>query len=494
MDAPVVVVGTGPSGAMAAHVLTERGVPAVVLESGTRFPGGRLVKAFGRTVWRQHARKSATPQFTPTGDPSTTWFADYAPGGLSNHWTGAVPRYAPEDFREGAKLGAAYAWPITYEDVSPFYRWSEQTLVISGTTTNHPAVPAGSIAHSSRLSRDWQQLAERAGTHAGSIMPVPLAAGSPWGVFARSTPFNSYASLLEPAAKRAPCSVRLGAHVTRLNWDPGQARVSSVDYIDRSTRQEGRIEASAVILAAGAVNSARILLSSTSNAFPTGLGNSSGLVGAYLHDHPVHMFSLNLGRSLTRLGHIAYLTRLPYDDAEPLSAAQCTMGGRMSHRDRVLAALPLKTSELGVIVFGTMQPLLCNRVSLSPHLRDDFDVPVPDIRIHFASRDTRTAYDAESRLVGLFDELGLHPRVRWRLPQISPGAAVHFAGTARMHASPEFGVVDGLSRLHECPNVIVGDASVFTTCVEKNPTLTAMALAARAADALSGRLRSGHAY
>ena len=333
-------------------------------------------------------------------------------------------------------------------------------------------------------------MAASAAAKGETIMPVPLAAGSKWCVLARGTAFNSYHRVLRPLERANGIQVRAGAHVTRLVWDAARGRVSGVDYVDRLTARGGHVEAAAVVLAAGPINTPRILLSSTSNTFPSGLGNQAGLVGAYLHDHPHHGFELELRRPLTRLGHIAYLARAPYDSSKPLSAAQCTLGARGSLSERALSALPLKSTRLGVIVFGTMRPTMHNRVSLSVSEVDGFGLPVPDIKIAFAQSDVRSAHDGESRLVELLDAFGLAPTLKWRVQTPVPGSSVHYAGTARMHSSSEFGVVDGLGALHHCPNVVVADASVFTTCVEKNPTLTAMALSARAADALAPRLMS----
>ena len=110
MTAPVVVIGSGPSGAMAAFALHSRGIPTVVLESGSEVPSGQLVRAFGRTIWRRPARMGPPMPFAVSGDPATLWFSDYAVGGLSNFWTGAVPRFAPGDFSDGAELGPEYVW------------------------------------------------------------------------------------------------------------------------------------------------------------------------------------------------------------------------------------------------------------------------------------------------------------------------------------------------------------------------------------------------
>ena len=115
----VVVIGSGPAGAMAARELVRSGLPVTMLESGTASPRGLLIRAGGRNVFRRGVGAEAhDDDYVATGNPSTDWCYHLAPGGLTNQWTGAVPRFAPEDFLEGARLDERYVWPVTYEPSS----------------------------------------------------------------------------------------------------------------------------------------------------------------------------------------------------------------------------------------------------------------------------------------------------------------------------------------------------------------------------------------
>src|SRR5437762_3387725 len=105
-----VVIGSGPSGATAALTLLENGVPVTLLESGTAFPSGLIVRAFGRNLYRKWADEPQCYSYVASGDPMTEWYSALAPGGLSNLWTGAVPRFAPDDFFEGERLHERYRW------------------------------------------------------------------------------------------------------------------------------------------------------------------------------------------------------------------------------------------------------------------------------------------------------------------------------------------------------------------------------------------------
>ena len=109
----VIIIGTGPSGAMAALQLSRRGIPVTLLESGSSFTKGFLLRVMGKTVYRRQPELENGDGHISSGDPRAAWFHNLSPGGLSNQWTGAVPRFAPEDFYEGARLHEKYRWPIS---------------------------------------------------------------------------------------------------------------------------------------------------------------------------------------------------------------------------------------------------------------------------------------------------------------------------------------------------------------------------------------------
>ena len=163
----VVVIGSGPAGAMAARELVRRGLPVTMLESGTASPRGLLVRAGGRNVFRWGVEAEAhDDDYVATGNPSTDWCYHLAPGGLTNQWTGAVPRFAPQDFHEGERLDERYVWPVTYDELAPFYDDAESVLQITGGAQDVSGLPGGHVDHTRRLPADWQavkQVAAAAG-------------------------------------------------------------------------------------------------------------------------------------------------------------------------------------------------------------------------------------------------------------------------------------------------------------------------------------------
>jgi len=174
--------------------------------------------------------------------------------------------------------------------------------------------------------------------------------------------------------------------------------------------------------------------------------------------------------------------------AQPLHAASCTLGNSSSV-DRVLSLTPTKTDHFGVALFGTMVPLERNYVRSHPTEKEEFGLPKLDVHIRFDD-DMRTNLTAAcERLVAILDSAGYPAAIQGDVPTLRPGNSVHFGGTVRMHESPRYGMLNAWNRLHAVENVVVADASSFTTGPEKNPTPTVMALAARAADRLASDLR-----
>src|SRR4051794_19644431 len=119
-DRSVIVIGSGPCGAMAALTLLNEGIPVTMLESGERFPGGLLIRLMGRNVYRRRPPLAEDRNHTSSHGGDVVWYRSLVPGGLSNYWTGAVPRFTPEDFFEGERLHEQYRWPVSYDNLVPY--------------------------------------------------------------------------------------------------------------------------------------------------------------------------------------------------------------------------------------------------------------------------------------------------------------------------------------------------------------------------------------
>jgi choline dehydrogenase-like flavoprotein len=476
---------------MAAHELVRRGIPTVMLESGTRPPRGALVRVAGRNIFRLDDPVAPSgDDFEATGDPDTRWTFNLAPGGLSNQWTGAVPRFAPEDFTEGERLHERYRWPLRYDELAPFYAEAERHLEVTASPGDLPALPAGVAAHVRHLPADWRVVARTALEHGQGFTVLPLADGPPWLLARRSTAFNSFSAIVQRLQGSRLFELRTGAHALSAEWSGGKRRIEAVVYHDRARASEYRLSADAVVVACGALRSTKFLFNSACPDFPDGIGNGEGLLGRYLHDHPKEWWSFETDRPVSRLSPAAYLTRQPYDSSPPLLATSWTLG-LASPRDRLLSLTPVRTRRVGVQVFGTMRPTEDRFVRPHRDKVDEFGRPQLEVCIRFADDEVANVVASREHLVGVMAAAGYRCRLDPVVPQLVPGSAVHYGGTARMHRSRHFGVVDEWNRPFDVPNLVVADASCFTTNSEKNPTLTAMALAARAAAHLADDVRSG---
>ena len=480
-----IVIGSGPSGATAALALLERGIPVTMLESGQMFRAGLVIRALGRNLFRQWAPIAEGYAYVATGDPDTEWQSALSPGGLSNYWTGAVPRFAPEDFLEGARLHERYRWPISYAELAPYYTYVERLLGVVG---ERRAVPQAStpeeLVQERQLPGGWRAVAEGAETRGQGLWYAPLADGPNWHLRRAGHAFNSFDRIVSRLGRFPGFELRLGAHAQKLTWNSALGRVDGVDFVDRSSGQPQHLAASAVVVAAGPLASPKLLMQSTSIDFPDGLGNTNGVLGCFLHDHPKDWCVLDVDRPLPRLDQPLHLTRAPYADSPPLLAASITIGP-MSKWDRILSLVGANTTQFGLVTFATMLPEERNYLRLDPEKRDQFGMPVLDVHIRYGAEVAETIAAAHDRFLAVLSRAGIRGTLECPQDKLVPGSAAHYGGGARMHASREFGVLDGRNRLHGVDNVAVVDASSFTTAVEKNPTLTAMALAARAADRLA---------
>ena len=315
-DEPVVVIGSGPTGAVAALRLVERHVRVTMLDAGTHAPRGMLVRAAGNTLFRYvSSAELSWDRVGGTSSDDIEWRSSLSLGGLSNYWTAAVPRFAPDDFDEGRRLDERYEWPLTYEDLVPHYEHVERLVRVTSGVAPIPGVPSNEAVYQQRPPKDWQTIVEgmnRAGHAAGML---PMAKGSPWMVARRAREFSSYHCVVEPMltprGEGTTFELRRGAHAVGLRWNEREERVDAVEYVDVTSGERRILPCRAVVVAAGAIDTTVLLLRSVGPAFPNGLGNNGGVVGRYLHDHPREWFVGHLDYPLTSLAHPVYIARDP---------------------------------------------------------------------------------------------------------------------------------------------------------------------------------------
>jgi choline dehydrogenase-like flavoprotein len=484
----VVVIGSGPAGAMAARELVLDGIPVTMLESGTGFQQGALVRLGSKNLFRVKPNLQEEKEYEVSGDPDTRYFAQYALGGMSNCWTSAVPRFAPEDFTEGERLHERYRWPISYADLAPYYEKAERLLDITAQSQDVPQLPAGYAAYRKDIPSDWKPVQQSAKRHGQGFTTMPLADGPPAMAVLRGTAFNSYSAIVRPLLRSERFRLQTGFHALQLIWSPQKRKVEGVVCHNRRSGETEYLAADAVVVACGPLGSVKLLHNSVCSDFPQGLGNSQGLLGHFLHDHPREWWPVHLNRPLTILAPPAYMTRLPHERSTPLMATSWTLGA-VGMKDTIRSRFRAKSTLVGVQLFGTMVPSETCLARPSATKKDEFGLPALDINIQYRAEEIDNVVQARRHLIKVLNEAGCEAKIGEVVDALHPGMAVHYGGAARMHAKPGYGVLDAWNRVYGAPNVLVCDAACFTTGAEKNPTLTVMAIAARAATRLARDLR-----
>src|SRR5499427_4492039 len=314
----VCVIGSGAGGGMAAKVLTEGGLDVVMLEAGPQvYPdkdykmmmwpyelphrgagvGGRASENFSEFLAPNGAWEIEGEPYTSSPGSDFQWFRSRIVGGRTNHWGRIALRFAPVDFKCKTRDGLGDDWPITYEDLAPYYDKVESYIGVFGTKENVPSAPDGVFLPPPK-PRCTELMVKKACDHLGiTCIPSRLAiltksvngrlpchyCGQCGRGCTTASNFSSSQVLIPPAMATGKLTLITGAMVREILVDK-EAKATGVSYIDKATRSEKRINARAVVVAASACESARLLLNSTSSVFPDGLANSSGAVGKYLTD------------------------------------------------------------------------------------------------------------------------------------------------------------------------------------------------------------------
>jgi len=520
----VVVVGSGPAGGIAAYVLATAGLKVCLVEAGPRLQAGvhygahRVPGASAPAGFRFER-----DHFTPVGDrPAHGWLK--AVGGRSLCWAGHSLRFGPLDFAR---------WPIGYDDVAPYYSRVERFMGVSGHRDGLPNLPDGEFQKSvplrcpeMRLSRGVARLTSRHAQLAiirqrKAILTERHASGRPvchycggcmrgCDVDAKYTSANTPIPL---ALKTGRLTLRTDATMTRILMAPSDTRVAGIEYTS-SSGVVTPVWARAVVLACGAVETARQLLLNRPRAFPQGLANSSGEVGRNLSSHfgvtVVGYFDDLKARDTSNDDGTDYyhslITGLYWDAPsrafEGTYQVQCGAGVRPQ---LVVPSVPgfgasfkreLREKNAGHVAMnmqGMLAPSAATFVDLDPDRPDRQGLPRSRVHLHYGPGDVAMARD----MVALSEEIvrGAGGEVLSSPREVSASTLVidsnHWAGTARMGRDPKTSVVNPFGQAHDAPNLFIGDAAVFPAYPEKNPTLTNMALAWRMSEYLVEQLRTG---
>lgn len=519
--ADVIVVGAGLSGSWVAKELTAKGMTVALLDAGSLLDHNMLSAASGRrTIFnpRYHLFRMKlllrgqtdralnrfissessklfldrrTDPYTTPSNKEFSWLRVRAVGGRGHLWGRVMLRLTDQQLSAPAS-----EWPVTYQELCPYYSEVERLLELGGAPSQTIQVPDGEYVHSRSLNVIEEQF-KASVTERWPLRPMVVNHVAHY----EPAPFSP---MLRLAFETGRLRLFPGKVVDKLAHERARARIVGVTAICAATGAKEFYRAPIVVLAASAFETIRILLNSRSTTFPHGVGNQNGLLGTRILEHIMVNFFGELPKSI-RTKTPSYWHNPFKLNAEPhgffippFSHREGTASGYQ--RDYgIQGTMSQHTGLVYLGAFGETLPRDTNRLTLDSSRTDRFGIPLASIDFVWDNEDLmlrRHAAEALAEMIEAFckdSKISLiHPFMN-RLYQalmtnesIIPGSN-HECGGARMGSDPRSSVTDPFNRLWEAPNVLVCDSACFPTIPHQNPTLTTMALALRAARRLAAK-------
>jgi choline dehydrogenase-like flavoprotein len=501
-----IVVGSGAAGGVAARCLTRAGADVLLLEAGPALsaeecrPRERPAAEF--EAWR--ARQPVQSQslwydrrtchlfvddrrhpYTTAPSTSFHWIRSRQAGGRTLVWSRFALRLSPEDLRGPGEGGDGPGWPLSYEDLAPCYDRVERWVGVRGTAEGLAALPDGCFVPVP-ASPSLRALRARVESRWPDRHLVPAReAGAACADGAGPPSWSSLGSTLL-AADANRLTLRTGCAAACVVLDRPD-RAAGVAFVDRASGRWYEASGRVVLLCASTIESTRLLLASRTRDHPAGVGNSAGVLGRYLMDHVGGARVVAMGRlgaADEPRSERFYVPRFPDHDGDPRDFA----GGYGIQGE--LQVQPGGSAVMSLGVFGEVLPRADNAVELDESVRDADGLPVPRIRFAYRDDEHRLARHAAGAVLQIVEAAGFRPMVVHD-DVLAPGTRAHELGGARMGQAPADSVLDPFNRCWDVPNLFVTDGACFPTASYKGPTLTIMALTARACDRVLEGLRAG---
>ena len=449
------------------------------------------------------------------------WIRGYHVGGRSIMWGKQTYRWSDIDFSANAKEGIAADWPIRYADLAPWYDYVESYIGVSGRAEGLPQLPDGKFLPPMELNcveevfRD--KVAEKFNgrkvtigrvAHLTALLPHDPSRGvcqsrnmcdrgCPYGAY-----FSSNASTLPAAERTGNMTLRHDAIVQSVIYDEKKGKATGVRVLDAKTKEETEYYAKVIFLNGSTLGSTFMLLNSTSSRFPNGMGNGSDQLGRNLMDHQYRAGAQGIvegfedkyyiGRRPNGL-YIPRFRNIGNDKAADFVRGYGYQGsaGRSDWQRGVSemaigADLKAELTEpggwsMGITGFGECLPYADNRVTLNRDKKDAFGLPVLSIDAEWKENERKMRVDMKNAAAEMLEAAGFKNVSTYDNPN-NIGLGIHEMGTARMGKDPRTSVLNKWNQVHEVPNVFVTDGAAMTSSSCVNPSLTYMALTARAVD------------
>ncbi|MCF6404204.1 GMC family oxidoreductase [Chitinophaga filiformis] len=549
-----IVVGSGISGGWAAKELCEKGLKTLVLERGRNVEHIKDYNTAMKAPWefphrlnqsleqkdnypiqsQCYAFDEATQQFWVNDKENPynqikpfNWLRGYHVGGRSLMWGRQVYRWSDLDFEANAKDGFGVDWPIRYKDIEPWYDYVETYIGISGQAEGLPQLPDGKFLKAMEMNILEKHVAGRIKERFNDrIMTIGRAAHvtekhndrGPCqfrNLCARGCPFTGYFSsngvTLPAAAKTGNLTLRPDSIVLEVIYDEQKGKATGVKILDTHTMQTVEYYANIIFLNASTLGTASILLNSVSNRFPNGFGNDSEQVGHNLMDHHYGVGAggeydgfqdqyYSSGRRpngiyIPRFRNVNAATKRN-DYVRGFGYQGGADRGRGTSFDGIGTTLKESLSEPGTWTFGVGAwgehlPYYENKVTLNKDKKDKYGLPTLDIDCSFKENELAMRKDMAESAKEMMEAAGLK-NVGTYDSMPPPGHCIHEMGTARMGRDPKTSVLNGWNQVHAAKNVFITDGACMSSSACQNPSITYMALTARACDYAVKELKKGN--
>ena len=556
----VVVIGSGAGGATVAHVLTGLGIRVTLLEAGPmldpyaefkehRWPydydhrgaeeGGRRYfgdgKPFGFFTTTSGGWELDGEPYTVADDTDDFWwFRSRIVGGRTNHYGRISLRFSDYDFKPSDRDGLGWNWPISYEDLAPYYDKAETFIGVVGSREGIRSAPDG-LFHDAPPPKAHELLIQRASgrmgipcipnrraviTRAINGRPACHYCGQCGRGCVTGSNYSASQTQIFPALETGRLEV-IDLAMARAITTDGSGKVDGVVYVDKRTGEERRVRCRVLVLAASACESARLLLNSKTAEHPDGVGNGSGVVGRYLMD----TVGFDIGGTVPALeglprynsdgagGAHLYMPWWGWERQEALGFPRGyhieigggygmpgigAFGGAARRAGYGAAIKEQARRDYGTrVAFAGRGEMIPNEQSfceIDPDVVDRFGIPV--LRFHFkwSDHERRQAQHMRETFTELITRMGGEPQSPGSRDASGisiGGSIIHEVGTVRMGDDPRRSALNGFCQAHDTSNLFVCDAASFVSNPDKNPTLTINALAWRASEYLAEALRSG---